>query len=79
MAITTKRAGLYVRVSTKDKGQNPENQLEQLREYCRCQGWTITVEYIDHETAKHGNRDAFKPLFDDASRRAFDVLGGLGA
>jgi DNA invertase Pin-like site-specific DNA recombinase len=70
------RAAIYARVSTRDKGQDPENQLEQLREYCRRQGWTITGEYIDHETAKHGNRDAFKRLFDDASRRAFDVLVG---
>jgi len=68
------RCAIYARVSTRDKGQDPENQLEQLREYCRRQGWTIAGEYIDHETAKHGNRNAFKRLFDDASRRAFDVL-----
>jgi len=67
-------AAIYARVSTKDKGQDTENQLIQLRAYCARQQWTITGEYIDHVSAKSGNRDAFKKLFDDASRRCFDVV-----
>jgi len=27
---------LYAHISTKDKGQNPENQLMRLREYCKA-------------------------------------------
>ena len=30
---TTKRVALYARVSTLDKGQDPETQLVQLRQY----------------------------------------------
>lgn len=56
-----------------DKGQDVENQLIQLREYCNRQNWKI-LEYMDQQTGKHGERDAFKQLFEDASRRKFDVV-----
>ena len=68
------RAALYARVSTKDKGQDTENQLIVLREYCTRAGWEVVEEYIDRESAKNGNRGAFKRLFEDASRRKFDVV-----
>ncbi|GAC1699973.1 MAG: hypothetical protein NVS9B4_00470 [Candidatus Acidiferrum sp.] len=65
---------IYGRVSTKDKGQDVANQLLQLREYCARNNWTIREEYIDYESAKSGERAAFKRLFVDASRRLFDVV-----
>jgi DNA invertase Pin-like site-specific DNA recombinase len=68
------KAALYVRVSTSDKGQDTENQLAQLREYCARQGWQIAGEYIDHATGKTAARDAFKRLFLAAAQRAFDVV-----
>lgn len=68
------RAAIYARVSTKDKGQDPENQLAQLREYVGRQGWTAAGEFIDHDTGKHAQRDQFKALFEAASRRQFDVV-----
>ena len=68
------RAAIYARVSTKLKGQDTENQLFQLREYCARQTWQITGEYIDHESAKTGDRGAFKRLFADATQRKFDVV-----
>jgi DNA invertase Pin-like site-specific DNA recombinase len=67
------RAAIYARVSTKDKGQDVENQLIQLRRYARAQRWE-TTEYIDHETGKHSDRDAFKQMFTAATRREFDVV-----
>jgi DNA invertase Pin-like site-specific DNA recombinase len=67
------RAAIYARVSTKDRGQDTENQLIQLRDYCTRHAWTY-VEYIDHATGKTGERDAFKRMFADASRRQFDVV-----
>ena len=39
----TKRAALYVRVSTSDRGQTVENQLQPLREAAARLGWTITA------------------------------------
>jgi DNA invertase Pin-like site-specific DNA recombinase len=68
------RAVLYCRVSTKDKGQETANQAIQLREYASRMGWEIVEEYTDQASAKNGERSAFKRLFDDASRRRFDVV-----
>ena len=68
------RCALYARVSTKDKGQEVENQLRQLREFAAHSGWTIAAEYIDHETGKISDREQFQLMFTDASQRKFDVL-----
>lgn len=68
------KAALYGRVSTKDKGQDVENQLLQLREYCARQGWTISEEYVDHVSGKTGDRESFRRLFLDAAKRKFDVV-----
>ena len=68
------KAGIYGRVSTKDKGQEVENQLRQLREFAALQGWTVCREYIDHETGKNDDRAEFQAMFRDASQRKFDVL-----
>jgi DNA invertase Pin-like site-specific DNA recombinase len=54
-------------------GQHPENQLLELRRYATAQSWEV-VEYIDRATGKNSDRDAFKELFVDASRRKFDVV-----
>jgi DNA invertase Pin-like site-specific DNA recombinase len=40
------RAALYARVSTTN-GQNPEMQLEELRQYCVRRGWMVAGEYVD--------------------------------
>jgi DNA invertase Pin-like site-specific DNA recombinase len=65
---------LYARVSTRDKGQDTENQVRQLRQFADKQGWTIAHEYVDHATGKHSDREQFKKMFSAASRREFDVL-----
>jgi DNA invertase Pin-like site-specific DNA recombinase len=68
------RVAIYARVSTKDKGQDPENQLAQLREFAKAQGWFVVHEYIDHVSGKTSDRAQFKRLFADASRRQFDLV-----
>src|SRR6516225_9759357 len=65
---------IYARVSMKDKGQDTRNQTDQLREYCRKQGWTIVKEYTDKASGKNGDRDQFKAMFAAASRREFDCV-----
>ena len=72
----SKQVALYARVSTKDKGQDVENQLAQLREFCKRQGWAIHSEYVDDESGAKGKRerDGFARLFEDASKRKFDVV-----
>jgi DNA invertase Pin-like site-specific DNA recombinase len=68
------KVALYARVSTKDKGQDTENQLSQLRAFAATQGWTVVHEYVDRATGKHSDRDQFQRLFTDASRRTFDLV-----
>ena len=68
------KSALYARVSTKDKGQDVENQLRQLREFCRKQGWEVVQEYIDHASGKRSDREQFQAMFSAASRREFDCL-----
>jgi DNA invertase Pin-like site-specific DNA recombinase len=68
------KVALYARVSTKDKGQETENQLVQLREFAAKQNWPITREYIDRETGGTSDRAEFQAMFADASRRKFDLV-----
>jgi DNA invertase Pin-like site-specific DNA recombinase len=68
------RVAIYARVSTKDKGQDVENQARQLRDFCAVQGWTIVSEAFDQASAKSNSRPAFRQLFEDARRRKFDIV-----
>src|SRR5262249_24210997 len=49
------RIAIYARVSTDDKGQDPENQLRQLRQWCASAGHELVHEYVDHESGRKGN------------------------
>ncbi len=68
------RVAIYARVSTDDKGQDPLNQLLQLREFAARQGWAVVHEYTDEASAKNGERPAFKQMWADAAKRRFDIL-----
>jgi DNA invertase Pin-like site-specific DNA recombinase len=68
------RCGIYARISTNDGRQDTDNQLVELREYAARQGYQIVHEYIDQASGKTSDRDAFKKLTEDASRRAFDTV-----
>ncbi len=70
------RVAIYGRVSTDDKGQDPENQLRELRAWCVNSGHTIAGEYVEHESGRKGadRRKQFAALFDDAAKRKFDCV-----
>jgi DNA invertase Pin-like site-specific DNA recombinase len=70
------RVAIYARVSTNDKGQDPENQLRELRAWCVNSGHTIAREYIEHESGGKGpdKRKRFAALFEDAAKRKFDCV-----
>jgi DNA invertase Pin-like site-specific DNA recombinase len=68
------KVAIYARVSTRDKGQDTENQLVQLRDFASKQGWSITREYVDRETGSKSDREEFQAMFADASKRKFDLL-----
>lgn len=66
------RAAVYARVST--FGQEPENQLQELRRYVEARGWTAT-EFVDRGVSgSKDRRPALDALLKDAKRRRFDVL-----
>jgi len=65
---------LYARTSTREKGQDFNNQLLALREFAAKQGWKIVAEFVDEQSAKSSDREQFQKMFTDASKRKFDVL-----
>lgn len=69
-----KRAAIYARVSTTDKGQDPENQLRQLREYAERRGFEVVGEYIDFASGRREDRTHYNQLLGDARKRKFEVI-----
>ena len=68
------RVALYARVSTADKGQDPETQLHRLRQIALARGYEVAGEYIDFKSGKDPNRPEFQRLMKDASIHAFDMI-----
>lgn len=68
------KVAIYARVSTRDKGQDVKNQLEQLRAYCGKQGWQIVNEYIDQRSGKNGDREQFQRMMEHSYQRQFDLV-----
>ncbi len=70
--MATMRAAVYARVST--VGQEPENQLQELRAYCKARNWTA-VEHVDRGVSgSKDRRPALDQMLADAKRRRFDVV-----
>jgi len=68
-----KRVALYARVSTSD--QTCDNQLRDLRDYCRARGWTDVREFID--TGVSGTKErrpALDKLMAEVKARRIDVV-----
>jgi DNA invertase Pin-like site-specific DNA recombinase len=73
MEISSKRVGLYVRVSTQD--QKCDLQLRELREYIsRRPGWNIAKIYEDRASGASPNRKMLNELMADCRRRRIDVV-----
>jgi DNA invertase Pin-like site-specific DNA recombinase len=73
--MMTMRVGIYARVSTSDKDQDPTTQLLPLREFVAAQGWTLQGEYVDRASATDlRGRTAWRRLLDDAGKRKLDVV-----
>ena len=69
-----KRVAIYARVSTYDKGQDPETQLRQLREYAARRGFALTGEYVDFATGTTEERPHYRRLLAAARKREIDVV-----
>ena len=70
----TRRAALYARVSTDDRGQDPETQLRVLREYAERRGFAVAAEFVDFASGTRNDRPRFKQLMEAARRREVDVV-----
>jgi DNA invertase Pin-like site-specific DNA recombinase len=68
------RAAIYARVSTTDKGQDPELQLKPLREYCKARGWTIVEVFVDHCSGSKDTRPCLDQLIAQARKRLVDCI-----
>ena len=71
---TTKRVALYARVSTLDKGQDPETQLVQLRGYAQARNFEVITEFIDYASGTSQDRTQYKLMMAAAKKRKIDVV-----
>ena len=71
---TTKRVALYARVSTLDKGQDPETQLVQLRGYAQARNFEVITEFIDYASGTSEDRTQYKLMMAAAKKRKIDVV-----
>jgi DNA invertase Pin-like site-specific DNA recombinase len=68
------KAAIYARVSTDDRGQDPETQLRELRAWCQAAGHEIVGEYVDLESGKNGKRKQLCALFEDVAKRRVNLV-----
>src|ERR1035441_9177645 len=86
---TVVRVALYARVSTdfnekstkakdieerRQRKQETENQLHELREFAARSGWQIVAEYVDRSSGGNSNRPQFQKMFEDARKNHFEIL-----
>lgn len=75
-----RRVALYARVS-KEEGdksderyQEPENQLEPLREWARSRGYIVYKEYVDRGSGADPNREMFNEMIHDSLTSKFSKI-----
>lgn len=66
------KTAIYCRVSTST--QELDNQLIQLRDYCKKSNWEIYKEYKDIISGTKISRPAFDDLFTDAHKKLFNIV-----
>jgi DNA invertase Pin-like site-specific DNA recombinase len=75
LTMRTKRAAIYLRVSTTD--QNTDNEEHELRQVAERAGWEVVKVYRDLGISSAKGRDK-RPQFDalchDATKRQFDIV-----
>ena len=67
------RVAIYARVSTRDKGQDPENQVSQLRAFAGQHG-TLYKVFTEEVSGGKSDRTEFKQLLLDAYQKKFDLV-----
>jgi DNA invertase Pin-like site-specific DNA recombinase len=72
--VPQKRVAIYARVSTVDKGQDPETQLLALREYAARRGVLCVGEYVEYASGTREDRPRYRALLEVARKRQVDVV-----
>jgi DNA invertase Pin-like site-specific DNA recombinase len=75
--IPKRRVALYIRVSTADRGQTIENQLQPLQEAAGRLGWTVVAIYRDDGISGTKGRDrrpGLDALLKGVTHREFDLV-----
>ena len=67
------RVAIYARVSTRDKGQDPENQVHQLRAFAEQHG-TLYKVFTEEVSGGKSSRTEFKLLLMEAYQKKFDLV-----
>ena len=70
----TTRVGIYARVSTLERGQDPENQLSVLREHADRRGFEVVGEFVDRASGTSEERAQYQKLLKAARRREIDAV-----
>lgn len=68
---------IYARVSKDDLGkrfQDPKNQIEPLKEFCKGMGWNIKFIFVDKKSGADSNRPEFKKMLAEVRQHHFDLL-----
>lgn len=71
------KAAIYSRVSKEDAGerfQDPSNQVEPLKEFCKSMGWEVKFIFIDKKSGADSNRPEFKRMLTEVRQHHFDLL-----
>jgi DNA invertase Pin-like site-specific DNA recombinase len=72
--VAQKQVAIYARVSTLDKGQDPETQLLALRAYAARRGFMPVGEYVDYASGTRDDRPQYQALLAAARKRHIDVV-----
>ena len=74
------KVAIYTRVSLDERDkdsrqfQDPGNQLQPLREFCKSFGWEIYQEYVDRMSGANPARPDFRRMMSDAMQRKFSGI-----
>jgi DNA invertase Pin-like site-specific DNA recombinase len=69
------KVGLYARVSTLDRGQDPYLQLDELHRVAEQRGWTVIDEYIDEGVSgRKDKRPELDRMLADARRGRINLI-----
>lgn len=72
--MTKTRAILYARVSTSDKGQDPELQLGELRRVAEQRSWQVVAEIVDHASGAARDRTGLARVMSLAQAGQIDLV-----